>query len=322
MEERPAVLFIVGPTASGKTGLAIRCAQKVNAEVVSADSVQVYRLLDIGSAKPTEAEREGIPHHLLDCVDICDRSFSVSAYRQMAQTAIAEIVSRGRLPIVVGGSGLYINALIDPLNFAIPANAEIRQELSEAYDASPEQIWSRLQEADPDTAARLHINDKKRIVRALEVYFVGGKPLSEYGANFTKQDDSALPYRPILIGLTMERAELYARINRRVDEMMRCGLLDEVRMLQERGFARDLPALQSIGYRQLLAHLDGSGELEDAVEAIKRETRRFAKRQMTWFKRDNRIKWFDAADPEILHAVIACIQEQMRDNERTQSYGN
>ena len=304
---KPRAVFIVGPTACGKTTLSIDIAKRFDGEIVSADSVQVYRGFNIGAAKPTLEERRGVPHHLLDCVAPDCPDYSVSAYREQALAAIADITARGRLPFVVGGSGLYVNALVYPLNFAVPSDPPIRARLERTFPAQETLLaWKRLQELDPTTADRLHPNDRKRIIRALEVCAASGRPLSAFGNDFANAAGKEVPLHALLIGLTMDRALLYERINARVDAMLDAGLLDEVRALANRNLSRKLPAMQSIGYRQLLAYLDGEISFEEAVEAIKRETRRFAKRQIAWFKRDARIRWHDvgAASPaELLNDV-------------------
>lgn len=317
MNEMPkkTVVFLVGPTACHKTEAAVELCKRLNGEVVSADSVQVYRDMDIGSAKPTMEERQGIPHHMMDCVSIDDRAFSVAKYREMALAAIQEIQKRGKLPVVTGGSGLYISALTSPLNFAVPGNPEIRAALNAKYDAAPEQVYRQLQLADPATAERLHPNDKKRIVRALEIFQSSGKPLSTYGNAFHTVQDEALPYNVLLLGVTMERDVLYQGIDMRVERMMETGLLDEARRIYTMGYDRQLPAMQSIGYKQLFAFFDGTCSCEEAVEAIKRDTRRYAKRQLTWFRRDTRIHWTDVTQWTPAH--IDAMEQTIREREES-----
>ncbi len=299
--ERSRIVCIVGPTACKKTALSVALAQLFDAEIVSADSVSVYKGMDIGSAKPTMAERQGVTHHMLDCAQIDMRGFSVEQYAKAALASIADITARGKIPMVVGGSGLYINALTFPLHFAVPSAPALREALSRAYDEDPEGTYARLCAVDAVTAGRVHPNDKKRVVRALEIFDCSGRPLSSFGADFANDAGLPAPTRPIMIGLTMERGALYARIDARVDAMLERGLLDEARRIYDAGYDRALPAMQSIGYRQLFSHFDGEIGLPEAVALIKRETRRFAKRQMTWFKRDTRIRWFtmhDENDPD------------------------
>ena len=293
---RQRVVCIVGPTACHKTELSIELAKRTRGEIVSADSVQVYFHLDIGSAKPTMEERQGIPHHMIDCLPIDTADVSVSMFRSMAMDAINGIASRGNTPIVVGGSGLYVNALTYPLGFAVPKNNEIRAAVSAEYDQNPQLAFERLKNCDPVSAQKLHPNDKKRIVRALEVYDCSGQPLSSYGADFLNSAGESPAVEPLLIGLTMDREQLYRRINLRVDRMMERGLLAEARAIYDANDQRDLPALRSIGYQQLFAYFDGVCSLEEAEEKIKQDTRRFAKRQLTWFRRDERITWYDATN--------------------------
>lgn len=287
------IVCIVGPTACHKTDYSIDLAERVGGEIVSADSVQVYTGMDVGSAKPTLEERRGIPHHMLDCVPVDTPDFSVAQYRAMAAEAIEGILSRGNVPIVVGGSGLYVNSLTYPLGFAVPKDATAREQMDALYAENPQAAFERLKECDPASAARLHVHDRKRIVRALEVYECSGKPLSFYGNGFQNAGDRTAPFEPLMLGLTMERNALYERIERRVDNMFRRGLVAEARGIYARGYDRNLPAMQSIGYKQLFSHFDGDCTLNEAVERIKLDTRHFAKRQFTWFLRDKRTIWQD-----------------------------
>mgnify|MGYP002552377654 FL=1 len=309
MREKQKLYFIVGPTASGKTAASIEVAKRIDAEVISADSIQVYRGMDIGSAKPSMEERTGIPHHMLSVVAPDEPKFSVARFREMADACIVDIAAREKRPLVVGGTGLYVNALTYPLSFTgAPADPMIREKYVSLEAELPGAAHKRLQEVDPASAARLHPNDKKRVIRALEVFELTGRPISENGEGFSALDASKLPYTVRIAGLTMPREVLYARIEQRVDRMMEQGLLDEVKALLEKGYSPELPALQGLGYKQLLSFLSGTITLSEAVEAIKRETRRFAKRQITWFKRDSRIRWYDAAayaDTSALGAAIA-----------------
>lgn len=293
---RQRIVCIVGPTACHKTELSIELAKRVGGEIVSADSVQVYIGMDIGSAKPTVEERQGIVHHLIDCLPIDTPEFSVSMFRSMASAAIDGIIQRKHVPIIVGGSGLYVNALTYPLGFAIPRDDEIRERVSDEYDESPDRAFRRLLTVDPATADRLHVNDKKRVVRALEVYDCSGKPISAYGDDFQNNAGELPPYEPMLFGLNMVREQLYARINLRVDLMMQAGLLEEAKRIYDIRYDKNLPAMRSIGYQQLFSYFDGNCTLEQAVEQIKLDTRHFAKRQLTWFKRDGRILWHDVTE--------------------------
>ncbi|MDO4572168.1 MAG: tRNA (adenosine(37)-N6)-dimethylallyltransferase MiaA [Clostridia bacterium] len=302
---------IVGPTACGKTAVSIAVALRTGAEIISADSVQVYRGLDIGSAKPGPAERRGVPHHMIDCVDIDEPGFSVAAFRDAALQAARDILSRGKTPIIVGGSGLYVDALTRPLRFAVPADPAIRRRYEEAYERDREAVFAELIRTDPATAKRLHPNDKKRVARALEVQACGGRPLSDYGGGFQEPGgQEAPPLGPVrLFGLHMPREALYARIGQRVDQMLAAGLESEARAIWERGYDPALPAMQSIGYKQLFACFAGACGRAEAVERIKMDTRRFAKRQETWFKRNKNIIWMDAEEPE---EAVRRILEEMR----------
>jgi len=288
---------IVGPTASGKTAAAVLVAKQLNAEVISADSIQVYRDLDIGSAKPNAAEREGIVHHMIDVVEADEREFSVARFKELTDVCITDIRAREKIPLVVGGTGLYINALTFPLKFAPPPGDEsIRKELEALEAQDPGFAHRELTEVDPGSAARLHPNDKKRVIRALEVYRISGKTMSEHGADFTNQAEAEPPYPSVIVGLTMPRELLYERIEHRVDIMVQQGLVEEVRRLYDRGLTDVLPALQALGYRQFLRYFEGQYTLDEAIAAIKIETRHFAKRQLTWFRRDKRINWLDVTE--------------------------
>ena len=239
-------------------------------------------------------ERQGIRHHLLDAVDITDAGFSVAEYQRRASDCIDDITARGKLPLIVGGTGLYINALTYPLRFTNVAGDEaVRAKLLAQEEEQPGILHLKLKEIDPQSAERLHHNDIKRVVRALEVFEVSGRTLSSYGSDFVNNAQAEAPYRASIAGLTMERDALYARIEQRVDAMMRLGLLEETQRLYDAGYTSTLPALQGLGYKQLLRYFDGQMTLDEAVDDIKRETRRFSKRQITWFKRDQRIRWFD-----------------------------
>jgi len=310
MHQKPRVICIIGPTASGKTALSVQLAKRLQTEIVSADSVQIFREMDIGSAKPTEAEREGIPHHLIDTLDIDTPQYSVSMFRDFASPILDRLHTENKTPLVVGGSGLYISAIVNPLEFAIPSDSDLRKQLEEEYRSDRDALFKELQQADPLTAARLHPNDEKRIVRAMEVFRCSGKPLSSYGNDFRNDLHRETRYDSLQIGLMLDREVLYDRIDRRVDLMMENGLLEEAKQIYMRGYDRRLPAMLSIGYRQLFQYFDGLSTLEEAVHLIKRETRRFAKRQMTWFQRDTRIQWIPTDgttnDSIVAHAERLC----------------
>ena len=302
--EKKKIYVIVGPTASGKTAAAVEVAEMMNAalgknaaEIVSADSIQIYRGLDIGSAKPNEEEKRGIVHHLLDVTDYTDPSYNVAVYRENAVKTVDDIISRGGIPIVVGGTGLYINSIVYPLNFSeAEPDFKRREELAYMEQQSPGILLSMLSEFDPQTAARLHPNDIKRIIRAIEVYERTGETLSSACGDFKNEKGLEIEFEPIMAGLNMPRALLYERIEMRIDKMLENGLVDEVRSVLKQNPDRKLPSLQGLGYKQIIMYLDGVCSFDDAVYLIKRDTRRFAKRQISWFKRDKRIRWFDPTE--------------------------
>jgi tRNA dimethylallyltransferase len=301
------LLAIVGPTATGKTGLALALAEHlaktICAEAVSADSRQIYRLMDIATAKPTPDERARLPHHLVDVV-WPDESFTLAQYQARANAAIAEIAQRGRLPMLVGGTGLYIRAVVDGLTIPrVPPNAELRAELEALAAAEgPSALHGRLAALDPVAATRMDPTNVRRLVRALEVCIETGRPFSE------QQLRQPTPYRPLLLGLNMERAALYARADARIDAMLAAGLVDETRMLVARGYSWRLPAMASLGYREIGAYLRGELTLPDAVESFKLATHKYIRRQLTWFRPDRRITWLDAAlPPAVLNALAEAL---------------
>jgi tRNA dimethylallyltransferase len=293
-EYKIPLLVIVGPTATGKTKLSILLAQRLEGEIVSADSVQVYRYLDIGSAKPTAEEKKGIPHYMIDIVEP-DQSFTVYDYQARAGKHIKEIYSRGRLPILVGGTGLYIKALVDGYAFrGGKHDPSLRARLTKELNThGKEHLFRKLQKVDPVTGKKLHPNDTKRVIRALEYYCLTGEPISRQ-KELTGQ--GGCPYKLTMIGLSMPRGQLYDRINSRVDQMLRRGLLYEVRSLLGRGYPGDLKALQALGYRHMLMFLGKNWDWEKTVATLKQDTRKYAKRQMTWFRADKRISWLDIAE--------------------------
>lgn len=282
------LIVVVGPTAVGKSELSIELALKLNGEIISADSVQLYKYFNIGTAKLTKEEQKGVPHHLLDVLEP-DEEFSVAQFQMLARNKINEIIERGKLPFLVGGTGLYIQAVIDPYEFP-----EIRgfQELREKYKKLKEKgnndkLLEELKRVDPVTAERLHPNDSKRIIRALEVYYLTGRPISLY----QKKQFKSL-YDLVMIGLTRNRSELYRRIEERVDKMYSTGLVNEVKSLLKKGYRSDLKPFQSLGYKQVVSFLKGDIDLEAAISQTKKATKNYAKRQLTWFRRDPRIHWF------------------------------
>ena len=296
------IVVICGPTASGKTALSIALAKAFDGEVVSADSMQIYQGMDIGTAKPTREEMEGIPHHMLD-VAAPGESYSVSRYVAEATACVEDILARGKLPIVCGGTGLYIDGLIRGTDYQ-PAGTDngIREQLEAEWEAQGgEAMMARLSAVDPDSAARLHLSDKRRILRALEVYLATGETITVHNAR-TK----AIPprFEAVMIGLNTEpRDILYGRIDRRVGVMLEQGLLQEVKNLLEAGLLEGTAA-QAIGYKELLAHFRGEMTLEAAADLIRQKSRNYAKRQLTWFRRDERVKWIVYNAPQAAQAVL------------------
>lgn len=283
------LLIIVGPTAVGKTDIAIKVAQALNGEIISADSMQIYRGMNIGTATPTLAEQQGVPHHLIDIVDP-GQPFSVADYQKMARQKVTEITDRGRLPILVGGTGLYVRAVIDPYNF-IPAKTDwdLRSRLrKQAREAGLDSLYQWLGEVDPVAAERIHANDKRRIIRALEVYQTTGQPLTFWESQV---DTSKQLYDLLMIGLNRPRQELYDRINQRAEQMVEGGLLDEAQDLLAKGLDESFIANQAIGYKEFIAYLKGEESLAEALARLQQTTRRYAKRQLTWFRSDNRVQW-------------------------------
>ena len=284
------LLCILGPTAVGKTEIAIQLAQRLNAEIVSVDSRQIYRQMDIGTAKPTYQEQQAAPHHLIDCVDI-SQPFTVADYKHLADTTISEIRNRNKQVILAGGAGLYFRAIVDGLFEGPGADAKLRKKLHlEAEEYGVDGLHNRLRNYDPISADRIHPNNLTRVIRAIEVYELTGVPLSELQQQWK---DKKQQYAIIAFGLTMPRPLLNDRINQRVDVMLANGLVKEVETILEAGHVRNSFALQSFGYKELIAYLDGESTYVEAVEQLKQNTRKFAKRQMTWFKKDKRIQWLE-----------------------------
>ena len=296
------VIAVVGPTGAGKSDFAVELALALDGEILSGDSMQIYRGMDIGTAKMPPDQRRGIPHHLIDLCEPGER-FSAAAYQALARQTIKDIFQRGKRPILAGGTGLYIDSALTNYDFRreeparTPEKTEIKSVSlrmalqAEADELGPAALWDKLKETDPASAERLHPNDTKRVIRALEYYRIHGKPISANKAAYETPTDL---FPTLWIGLDAPREILYKRINDRVDRMMEAGLLDEVTGLYKRGLKTDSQAGQAIGYRQLLQYLAGEYGLDEAVEAIKRESRRYAKRQLTWFRRNKKIVWIDA----------------------------
>lgn len=283
------VIVVCGPTASGKTALAAELALGLDGEVISADSRQIYRELNIGTAKPDTDERRGVPHHMIDVASVTE-NYSVSRYETEAAAAVEDVLSRGKRPIVCGGTGLYINALIKGSGFSgADGSGAVRARLEDEWSQmGAEKMLARLREIDPESAARLHINDKKRIIRALEVFEITGRTITSHNLETQSKPPR---YDSLFIGVAPEdRQVLYDRIDRRVDAMMERGLLCEVKSLYDRGLMVNTAA-QAIGYKELLGYIHGECSLDESIELIKRKSRNYAKRQLTWFGRDRRVNW-------------------------------
>lgn len=308
---KPLVAVIVGPTASGKTSLSIETAKRLNGEIVSADSMQIYEHMDIATAKPTKEEMQNIPHHLIGFVPMGE-SFSVADYKNKAMSAIDDILRRGKMPIVVGGTGFYIDTLINNTEFLDYEKSDIREKLEKRAESDGiSALFDELKEIDSETASKLHLNDAKRIIRALEVYYSTGKTMTQQ-RELSHLNESK--YNWCIIGLTAnDRQFLYDRINKRVDIMVTDGLIEEARSF----FASEVSktAAQAIGYKELKPYFDGHVSLEDALEKLKMETRRYAKRQLTWFRRNENINWFNIDEmkkEELVEKTVTIINEYRR----------
>lgn len=300
--EKPKVIVICGPTGIGKTMVGIHLAEKLGGEIISADSMQIYRYMDIGTAKPTADEQSRVLHHMIDIVDP-DEDFDAVRFAQMGREKVMQLHQKGVLPVVAGGTGLYIKALLQGLFQANPVDPQIRERLSqEADENGSSALHDRLRQVDPDTAGRLHPNDAYRIIRALETIETTGRPISEHHQDHGFADE---PFDALKIGLRMDREKLYDRIDQRVDLMIEAELLDEVKKLLGMGYKADLKAMQSIGYRHMAAFIDGSIAWDECIRTLKRDTRRFAKRQFTWFGADQQIQWYE---PDQLNGIIRLVE--------------
>ena len=286
---KPKIIIVCGATGIGKTAVGIELAERLGGEIVSADSMQIYRYMDIGTAKPTPAELERVAHHLIDVVKP-DEDYDAVQFSKQARDRIAEIGRRGLLPLVVGGTGLYIKALLHGLFESKPVDSRIRNRLrQEAEEKGSPILYERLQAIDPASADRLHPNDAYRIIRALETIETTGKSIADLHQDHGFEDD---PYTALKIGLQMDRRKLYDRIDKRVDLMIEAGLVDEVKTLLDMGYRPDLKSMQSIGYRHVVEYLQDKSPWHECVRTLKRDTRRFAKRQFTWFGADQQIQWY------------------------------
>lgn len=300
------IVVIAGPTASGKTALSVNIAKALGGEIVSADSMQIYKYMNIGTAKPTDAEKQGIPHYMMDFLEP-DVSFSVADYCEMAKKVIQDIDSRGKIPVLVGGTGLYIDSLINGVDFGEEeGDGKIRDELLLlAEKEGNEAVHKILAEIDPETAEKYHPNNLRRIIRAIEVYKTQGVRVSEKA-----KEEKNSPYNAVYFCIDWDRAELYDRINKRVDIMLEDGLLDEVKALLERNVNPKATAMQSIGYKEFVGYLKGEMTLEEAIDAVKQSSRRYAKRQLTWFRRNENIHWLKSGE-NVTDAALEIIRKEL-----------
>lgn len=312
--EKQKVLVVIGPTAVGKTKLSIQLAKRYNGEIISGDSMQVYKTLDIGTAKITKEEMDGVVHHLIDIKEPTEE-FSVAEFQKLVREKIEEITSRGKLPIIVGGTGLYIQAVLQDYQFAeSEKDMELRASLEQlAAEIGGEQLHQKLAELDPKTAETIHPNNTRRVIRALEVYYTTDQTVSEIQSKQNQEEW----YNSLIIGLTMDRELLYSRINQRVDLMMEQGLLEEVKGLFDQQIYSQ--AVRGIGYKEIYDYLEGKATLEEAVEQVKQNSRRYAKRQLTWFRNKMDVKWFDltasvmqSTDTEIFKEIFGTIEEKLQ----------
>lgn len=298
-------MVLIGPTAVGKTKMSIELAKAFNGEIISGDSMQIYRKMDIGTAKISSSEMEGIPHHLIDIKDPHE-SFSVAEFQELVRKKIIEISSRGKLPMIVGGTGLYIQSVLYDYHFSeAPSDEEFRINLEKLVEKEGSQyLHNQLVNIDPESAKKIHPHNVRRVIRALEVYHCTGKTMTD----IQKMQQPELLYDAAMIGLTMDRERLYGRINKRVDLMLQEGLMNEVEGFYEQGL-RDCQSIQAIGYKELYEFFDGSISFENAVENLKQNSRRYAKRQLTWFRNKMDVKWFDMTDVEIPDTFFKKIDE-------------
>ncbi|PFE05256.1 tRNA dimethylallyltransferase [Bacillus cereus] len=306
--QREKVAVIIGPTAVGKTKLSIDLAKALNGEIISGDSMQIYRKMDIGTAKVTTEEMEGIPHYMIDIRNPED-SFSVAEFQELVRGHIREITERGKLPIIVGGTGLYIQSVLYDYQFTDEAGDLVYREKLEklAIENGVEYIHKKLQEVDPESANRIHANNVRRVIRALEIFHTTGQKMSD---QLEKQENELL-YDVSLIGLTMNREMLYDRINLRVDLMVEQGLVQEVNTLYENG-VRDCQSIQAIGYKELYNYFEGHVSLEEAIMQLKTNSRRYAKRQLTWFRNKMDVTWFDVTDGEKTTEILRYIEGKLQ----------
>ena len=311
MKQKPLII-LTGPAAVGKSALSILLAKAVGGEIISADSMQVYRGMDIGTAKITKEEMDGVPHYLIDEIEP-DEPFNVVVFQEMAKKAMERIYANGNIPIIAGGTGFYIQALLKNVEFAENDNdSSYRQELEKmAQNGEAELLYAMLEKEDPESAAAIHPNNIKKIIRALEFKKQTGQKISDHNR---MQAEQLPPYNFAYFVLTLPRQELYHRIEKRVDLMLREGLTEEVEALRRKGYSRDLVSMQGLGYKEIYAYLDGECSLEEAKDAVKKGTRHFAKRQMTWFRREKEVIWMDKSsfpsDAALLEAMLQILKEK------------
>ncbi len=311
--KKPPLVIVAGPTAVGKSDAAITLAKKINGAVISADSMQVYRGMDIGTAKLSHEEMQGVPHYLIDILNP-DEPFHVVLFQELAKNAIREITDAGQIPIVCGGTGFYIQALLYDIDFTETASdPALRDELEAlAKKEGPEALHQMLSDLDPSAAAKIHPHNIKRTIRAIEYCRLSGTPISEVNE---RERLKPCAYNAAYFTLTMERRTLYERIDARVDQMMQNGLLDEVQRLHSAGFTRDMVSMQGLGYKELLSYLEGEITLEDAIYRIKRDSRHFAKRQLTWMNREKEIIWVEREAFRSTEELVGFMCEKMREKE-------
>ena len=307
------LIVLTGPTAVGKTSLSIYLAKAVNGEIISADSMQVYKGMDIGSAKIRKEEMQGVTHYLVDILEP-EEEFHIVKFQELAKAALEEIYAKGKIPILVGGTGFYIQAVTRDIDFTqAEQETSYREELEQfAKEKGAEYLHEKLREVDSKSAENIHANNVKRVIRALEFYHQNGTPISEHNE---EQKQQTSPYNLAYFVLTAPREILYERLDRRVDQMMEEGLLEEVKSLRERGCHRGMVSMQGLGYKEILAYLEGEYPLEEAVRILKRDTRHFAKRQLTWFRREQDVIWVDKEqfhwnEAEILEYMMSVLKEQ------------
>ncbi len=309
--DRWPLVILTGPTAAGKTSLSLSLAKRIGGEIISADSMQIYKKMDIGTAKIMPEEMQGIRHHLVDVL-MPDEEFNVVVFQKMARAAMEDIISRGKIPIVVGGTGFYIQALLNDIDFTENDSDMTFRHACEALAASegPEALHGRLAQIDPESAQKIHANNVKRVIRALEFFEKTGTKISEHNE---AQKQKLSPYNFAYFVLTMDREVLYDRINRRVDAMMAQGLLQEVRGLLDAGYSPELVSMQGLGYKEFIPYFNGEISLEDAVYTLKRDTRHFAKRQLTWFGREREVIWLNKQQFENEEAILEHILNLLKE---------